>query len=161
MSKYDSEGGMNYGLMIFIAILTAVVSSFVTYKATSSRANRAAVVDVERISVSVKSAAALKAAREGQLERLRIMQEEADKQVNAEEDTENKQKLSDMYAIEINSKKEQYDQQYAAALKALNQTIYQAINEVAKSKNIKVIFSPNSVVQGGEDITQDVIDYMQ
>ena len=161
MSKYDGDNANNYGLMIFIAILAAVVSSFITYKATSSGANRAVVVDIDRVAAASKSAIALKTAREGQRERLKIMREEADRQVNAETNSENKQKLSDMYAAEISSKKEQYDQQYTAALQTLNQTIHQAVEAVAKKKSAKVIFTPESVFQGGEDITNDVIDYMQ
>lgn len=161
MSKYDNEGGFNYGLMVIIAILAAVVSSFVTYKATSSHSGRAVIVDVDRVAVSSKSAMALKTAREGQLERLRVMREEADRQIKAETDDENKQKLADMYAAEINSRKDQFDKQYAAALQTLNQTIQQAISVVAKQKGVKVIYNPNSVVLGGEDITDDVIKSMQ
>lgn len=161
MSKYDNEGGFNYGLMVIIAILAAVVSSFVTYKATSSHSGRAVVVDIDRVAISSKSAMALKTAREGQLERLRVMREEADRQIKAETDSENKQKLADMYAAEINSKKDQFDKQYAAALQTLNQTIQQAIGVVAEKKGVKVIYSPDSVVLGSEDITDEVIKSMQ
>ena len=161
MSKYDGENSVSYGLTVIIAILAAVVSSFITYKATSSNSGRAAVVDIDRVALSIKSAAALRTAREGQLERLKTMREDAEKLISAETNAENKQKLSDMYEAEINSKKELYDQQYNAALQTLKQTIDQAVNEVAKKKNIKVLFDPQSVVQGGEDITDEVIRYMQ
>ncbi len=161
MAKYDSEGGFNYGLMVIIAILAAVVSSFITYKATSTHSGRVAVVDIDQVAISSKSAIALKSAREGQLERLRVMQEEADRQVKSETDAENKKKLADMYAAEISSKREQFNQQYAAALQALDQTIRQAVKEVAKKKGIKIIYSPDSVVMGSEDITEEVIKSMQ
>ena len=62
---------------------------------------------------------------------------------------------------EINSQKDEFDQQYFQALKLLNQSIKETASEIAAKKGIKVIMLPNSLFQGGEDITDLVIQNME
>lgn len=161
MSKFENDGGANYGLIVLIAILAAVVSAFVTYKATATNNGKIAVIDVDRVAAEAKSAKALQKAREGQLERLQKMTEDAETRLKAEEDADQRKRMSEIYVAEINSQKEEFDQQYFQALKLLNQSVKETASEVAAKKGIKVIMLPSSLFQGGEDITDLVIQNME
>ena len=57
MSRF--ENSPNYGLTILAAVIAAVVSSFVTYKATTKGEMNFAVVDLQRVVVSSKDVEAL------------------------------------------------------------------------------------------------------
>lgn len=160
MSKFESEIGVSYGLMIIIAILAAVTSSFVTYKATGG-SGKVAIVDIDRVANSAKSAIALREVRDGQLDHLRKMTEEAENRLKTETNEDNRKKLSEVYLAEINKQKDEFDQQYLNALRTLNQAIRETSVTVAGRKGIKVILSPDSVVEGGIDITDDVISTMR
>ncbi|MBR1756843.1 MAG: OmpH family outer membrane protein [Alphaproteobacteria bacterium] len=161
MSNFENDGSANYGLIVLIAILAAVVSAFVTYKATATNSGKIAVLDVDRVAEASKSAQALQKAREGQLENLQKMTEDAEIRLKAEEDADQRKRMSEIYVAEINSQKEEYDQQYFQALKLLNQSIKETASEIAAKKGIKVIMLPNSLFQGGEDITDLVIQNME
>ena len=161
MSKFENEGGVNYGLIVFIAILAAVVSAFVTYKATASNSGKVAIVDVDKVAATSRSALALQSARENQIEQLQKMTEDAENRLKSEEDTKKRKQMSEAYVAEINSQKEEYDQQYYAALQLLNQSIKDVAEKVAAKKGIKIILTPSAVFQGGEDITDLVIQNME
>lgn len=161
MSKFENDGGVNYGLIVFIAILAAVVSAFVTYKATNSASGKVAIIDVDKVAAVSKSAIALQNAREGQIERLQKMTEDAEIRLKAEDNAEKRKQMSDAFVAEINSQKEEYDQQYYAALQLLNQSIKDVSEKVAAKKGIKVILLPSAIFQGGEDITDLVIQNME
>jgi Skp family chaperone for outer membrane proteins len=161
MSKFENDGNVNYGLIVFIAILAAVVSAFVTYKATVSGSGKVAILDVDKVVVSSRSAIALQNAREGQIEHLQKMTEDAEARLKVEEDANKRKQMSDAFVAEINSQKEEYDQQYYAALQLLNQSIKDVAEKEAAKKGIKVILLPSAIFQGGEDITDLVIQNME
>ena len=161
MSKFENDGNVNYGLIVFIAILAAVVSAFVTYKATVSGSGKVAILDVDKVVVSSRSAIALQNAREGQIEHLQKMTEDAEARLKVEEDANKRKQMSDAFVAEINSQKEEYVQQYYAALQLLNQSIKDVAEKEAAKKGIKVILLPSAIFQGGEDITDLVIQNME
>ncbi len=161
MSKFENDGNVSYGLIVFIAILAAVVSAFVTYKATVSGSGKVAILDVDKVVISSRSAIALQNAREGQIEHLQKMTDDAEARLKVEEDANKRKQMSDAFVAEINSQKEEYDQQYYAALQLLNQSIKDVAEKVAAKKGIKVILLPSAIFQGGEDITDLVIQNME
>ena len=62
---------------------------------------------------------------------------------------------------EINAKKEGFDKVYASALQASDQKLSEIIKSVADKEDLKVVLNKNSVVDGGVDITDSVIDMVK
>ena len=89
------------------------------------------------------------------------MADEANEKIKAEADEEKKKKLSEQYLSEINSKKESYDKVYASALQASDDKLNNVINSVAEKEGLKVVFNKSSLVQGGIDITDSVIELVK
>ncbi len=161
MSKNDSESGINYGLIILMAILAAVVSSFVTYKATAGNAQRIAVVDLQRVIAESKDVAALKIMRDGQMQNLKNMADAANNQIKDVKDEDARKKLSEEYLAKINAQKEGYDKLYASALQASDQKLNDTVKAVAQKQGLNVIINKASMVDGGIDITDSVIDLVK
>lgn len=160
MSKYDNDNGINLFAIVITAVVAAFVSSFVTYKATSGN-QKFAVVDVQRVVSSSRDVAALKIERDNQIRELKRMADNANEKIKAEEDEVKRQKLSEQYLGEINSRKEGYDKFYASALQASDQRLNEVINTVAQKEGLKVILNKSSVVNGGVDITDSVIELVK
>lgn len=156
-----NENGVNYGLVSLVAILAAVVSSLVTYKATASNNMKFAVIDLPRVVASSKDIAALKNERETQLQDLRQMTEQANEKIKAVKKDDERKKLSEQYLAEINGKKVNYDKVYASALQAADQKLNNVINSAAEKEGLKVVLNKAFVVTGGTDITESVIDLVK
>ena len=62
---------------------------------------------------------------------------------------------------EINTKKEGFDKMYVSALQASDQKLNDIIKSVADKENLTVIISKGSVVNGGVDITDSVVDMVK
>ena len=161
MSTNENENGINYGLVILMSILAAVVSSFVTYKATVGNVQKIAVVDLQRVIVSSKDVAALKGTRDSQIQNLKNMAEEANKKIKAEKDEEARKVLSEKYLALINNQKETFDKQYDAALQASDQKLNDIIKSIAQKEGLSVIVNKASIIEGGVDITDTVIDMVK
>ena len=161
MSKNDGENGINYGLIILMAILAAVVSSFVTYKATVGNAQRVAVVDLQRVIMESKDVAALKVMRDGQMQNLKNMADAANNEIKEEKNEENRKKMSEAYLARINVQKENYDKLYASALQASDQKLNDTVKAVAQKQGLNIIINKASIIDGGVDITDSVIEILK
>ncbi|MBP5215076.1 MAG: OmpH family outer membrane protein [Alphaproteobacteria bacterium] len=163
MSKLENNNNarVNYGLVALVAIAAAVLSTLVTYKVIAGSGPKFAVVDVQRVVVSSKDVAALKNARDMQIQNLRKMADDANEEIKKEKDEVKKKELSEKYLQEINVKKEEFDKEYAAALQASDKTLNDVINSVANKEGMGVILNKASVVNGGADITDAVIEMVR
>lgn len=160
MYKFEN-GNVNYGMVALVAVVAAVISSLVTYKAMAGKAANFAVVDVQRVVMSSKDLVALNSERNAQIQNLRKMADEANAKINAEKKEDEKKKLSEKYLAEINAKKADYDKEYASALQASDQKLNGIINSVAEKEGLKIIFSKSSLVSGGKDITDAVVEQVR
>ncbi len=161
MSGFYSEKGVNYGLVILIAVLAAVISSVVTYKATAGSGAKFAIIDIPRVLMSSKDVAALKSEREAQINELQKMAKDANVKIEAEKDKAARKKLSEKYLAEINEKKDGYDKVYASAIQASDQKLNELILSVAKKEGLAVVIKKEAVINGGTDITESVIDLVK
>lgn len=160
MLKFENVG-VNYGIVALIAIAAAVVSSLVTYKAMASKAANFAVVDVQRVVMSSKDLVALNSERNAQIQNLRKMADDANEKIGKEKNEDEKKKLSEKYLAEINAKKAVYDKEYASALQASDQKLNGIINSVAEKNGLKIVFNKSSLVTGGVDITDAVVEQVR
>lgn len=158
MSRFDNSP--NYGLIFVVALVAAGISTAAT-KMLSGSEPRFAVVDVQRVVVSSKDVAALKNERDEQIKDLQKMAEDANAKISKISDEAEKKKTSEKYLAEINAKKESYDQVYASALQASDQKLNDIIQSVADKSDLTIVINKNSVVSGGVDITDEVIDMVK
>jgi Skp family chaperone for outer membrane proteins len=156
-----SNGKVNYGLVILVAVAASVISSLVTYKAISADKMKFAVVDVQRVVLSSKEIAALSADRQAQVQELKKMADEANVKITAEQDPAAKKALSESALATINAKKEAFDKIHASGLQAADKRINDVINAVAEKEGLNVVFSKDSLVTGGTDITDAVVEQVR
>ena len=60
-----------------------------------------------------------------------------------------------------NAKKDEFDKVYATALQASDKKLNDIINSVAEKEGLKVVINKASVVTGGTDITDSVVEQVQ
>ena len=154
----SNENKVNYGLVALVAIIGSVLGSLVTYKVMSTKTTGFAIVDLQRVVLSSKEIAALNAARQGQIQELKKMADDANEKIKEEKNEEAKRQLSQQYLNEINAKRDTYDRVHASGLQAADQTLNTVINKIAAEKGLSVIINKNAVVNGGTDITDAVVD---
>ena len=156
-----SNGKVNYGLVVLVAIAASVISSLVTYKAISADKMKFAVVDVQRVVLSSKEIAALSAERQAQIQELKKMADEANMKITAEQDQAAKKALSEASLATINAKKDTFDKIHASGLQAADKRINDVINAVAEQEGLAVVFNKTSLVNGGTDITDAVVEQVR
>lgn len=156
-----SNGKVNYGLVVLVAIAASVISSLVTYKAISADKMKFAVVDVQRVVLSSKEIAALSAERQAQIQELKKMADEANMKITAEQDQAAKKALSEASLATINAKKDTFDKIHASGLQAADKRINDVINAVAEKEGLSVVFNKTSLVNGGTDITDAVVEQVR
>ena len=89
------------------------------------------------------------------------MADDANAKIAKISDEAEKKKTSEKYLAEINAKKESFDQVYSSALQASDQKLNDIIKAVAEKEDLTVVINKNSIVQGGVDITESVIDMVK
>lgn len=156
-----SNGKVNYGLVVLVAVVASVISSLVTYKAVSADKMKFAVVDVNRVVLSSKEIAALSAERQAQVQELKKMADEANVKITAEKDADAKKALSEKALTAINAKKETFDKVHASGLQAADKKINDVINAIAEKEGLSVVFNKASLVNGGVDITDSVVEQVR
>ncbi len=159
MSRFDNSP--NYGFIFVIALIAAVISSAATKMISGSSEAKFAVVDVQRVVLASKDLAAIKTERDNQVKELQKMADDANAKLAKISDETAKKKESEKYLAEINAKKEGFDKVYASALQASDQKLNEIIKSVADKEDLKVVLNKNSVVDGGVDITDSVIDMVK
>ncbi|MBP5352480.1 MAG: OmpH family outer membrane protein [Alphaproteobacteria bacterium] len=156
-----SNSNVNYGLVALVAIIAAVISSLVTYKAVANKTVQFAVVDFQQVVMNSKDVAALRNERETQIQDLRRMADDANVKIKGESDEAKRKKLSEGYLAEINAKKAEYDRLYASSLQASDKKLNGIVQAVAEKEGLKVIFNKGALVQGGTDITDSVVEQVK
>ncbi len=159
MSRFDNSP--NYGLIFFVVLLTAVITAAATRMLSNNSEPKFAVVDVQRVLSESKDVAALKTKRANQIAELQKMADDANAKLAKISDEDAKKKESEKYLAEINTKKEGFDKMYVSALQASDQKLNDIIKSVADKENLTVIISKGSVVNGGVDITDSVVDMVK
>ena len=159
MSRFDNSP--NYGLMFFSALIAAGISAAATRMISGGNEAKFAVVDVQRVVVASKDVAALKNERDNQIKELQKMADDANAKIAKISDEAEKKKTSEKYLAEINAKKESFDQVYSSALQASDQKLNDIIKAVAEKEDLTVVINKNSIVHGGVDITESVIDMVK
>lgn len=115
-----------------------------------------AVVDIQQIVASSKEITALKLEQQKQMQNMQTTIEKARAEISKEKDPVKIAQLEEKYRNEINKEKLALDKSYNEKLKAIDSKIKTAVVEKARSMNYNMVLPKNTVLFGGDDITDQV-----
>lgn len=117
---------------------------------------RVAVVDIQKIVSNSSEITTLKAEQEKQIQNLEKTINKAREEISKEKNPDKIAQLEEKYRNEINKQKLAIDTSYNSKLTAIDNKIKTAIVEKARSMNYNIVLPKNTVIFGGDDITEQV-----
>lgn len=141
------------------AVVVALLASFAC-KFTCCK-NNIGVIDLQRVVAVSKDVANLRASRSTQIAELQKMADEANAKIEKIQDEKEKKAATEQYLAAIQAKKAEFDSAYNASLQASDNKIQGVIDTIAKKQDLNVILNKTSVVSGGTDITEAVVDLVK
>ena len=115
-----------------------------------------AVVDIATILKNSKEINALKLEQEKQMQNMQATIDKAKAEISKEQDPVKIAQLEEKYRNEINKQKLALDTSYNNKITAIDNKIKTAIVEKARSMNYNMVLPKNTVLFGGDDITEQV-----
>lgn len=115
-----------------------------------------AVVDIATILKNSKEINALKLEQEKQMQNMQATIDKAKAEISKEQDPAKIVQLEEKYRNEINKQKLALDTSYNNKLTAIDNKIKTAVVEKARSMNYNMVLQKNTVLFGGDDITEQV-----
>lgn len=115
-----------------------------------------AVVDIQQIVSNSSEIKALKLDQEKQMQNMQSIVNKAREEISKEKDPNKISQLEEKYRNEINKQKLALDESYNTKLKAIDSKIKTAVVEKARSMHYNMVLPKNTVLFGGDDITEQV-----
>ena len=137
-----------------IAVILAVFS--INCASYSAEKANIAVVDVQSVVATSSLVKELKKEQDAQMKELLNFIDKARKEVASVENADKKKALEQKYTKEFQTKKDNIEKNYVEKLAEIDKNISQKIEEVAQKGNYDIVISKNSILYGGNDITEDV-----
>ena len=145
-------------LFILTAMLILSLNNFAYAKGFSNnQCFNVAVVDIQRVVASSPQINALKTDRTNKLNDLAKFIENARQEVAKEKDDAKKKALEDKYNKELNLRKDTIDKEYTKKLSEIDKDITAVIKTEAKKSGYDLVLTKTSVLDGGCDITDEII----
>lgn len=144
------------GLAIILGTFTLGYCANIAASKSENQSCKIATVDIQKIAINSKELYELKLSQEKQLQEIQSTINKAQSEISLEKDPAQIAKLEEKYRNEINEKKLNMDANYNKKLVAINDKIKTAVTEKARTMNYSVVLSKNSVLFGGDDITEKV-----
>lgn len=149
-------------LLVALVASTIAIPSQMGQKSQASELTNQNVgfIDVNYIVSNSKETQALKQKQDAltvELQKYGITEKE--KMMNSKSSL-NKQDMEKELIKKVSTKKEDLEKQYRDNFVSVQQKIKTAVNDVEKKKHIELVFTKDSLVSGGVDITKDVIEVL-
>jgi len=144
--------------LILVGVITFTLgyfSSNFAYSAGSSP--NIGVVDVQKVVQNYSKVNKLKTEQKSKLDDLKKFVEDAKAQVAKEPNADKKKTLEEGFNKELNKRKKAIDENYSKQLEIINKDIMTVINKSAKTHQMDIVLTKNSVLYGGKEITDDII----
>ena len=116
-----------------------------------------AIVDISKVVDSSSAIKALKDSRKNQIDDLGKFVENAKADVAKETNSDKKKALEDKYNKELNVRKDAIDKDFSQKLVGIDKDITTIIKVKAKKLGFDLVLTKSSVIDGGIDITPEVI----
>lgn len=117
---------------------------------------RVAIVDIQRVVANSNEIKTLKLEQEKQVQNMQTTINKAREEISKEKDPVKIAALEEKYRNDINNQKLALDESYNSKLKAIDSKIKTAVVEKARSMNYNIVLPKNTVLFGGDDITDQV-----
>lgn len=142
-------------ILTVTSALSLSINNFTSAK--ESATFNVAIVDVQKVVESSPQISALKTEERNKLNELGAFVEKAKADVSQQTDATKKKDLEEHYYKELNSKKADLDKEYFKKLSEIDKSITATIKAKAKAANYDLVLVKSSVLDGGTDITSDII----
>ena len=127
-----------------------------TLKQLTNPEYKVAIVDIQKIVSNSSEIKALKTDQEKQVQAMQATIDKARAEISKEKDPAKIAQLEEKYRNEINQQKLALDTSYNSKLTAIDNKIKTAVIEKARSMNYNIVLPKNTVLYGGDDITDQV-----
>ena len=148
------------GMVFFVVVLLSFVCAIQSCSfaaGNSQQSKKYAVVDVAKVVNSSQSVKELKQERTAQKEAINKFLKEGNAQLNAEKDKAKKAELKKKLNNDLKLLTQNFDKQYQEKLLNANKEIISEINKIGKERQYDLILTTDSVLYGGEDITDELV----
>lgn len=122
---------------------------------------RVAVVDIAAVISNSSEIKAIKAEQEKQILAMQNTINKAREEISKESNPQKIAQLEEKYRKQINDEKLALDAEYNKKLTAIDSKIKTAVVEKARSMNYNIVLPKNTVLFGGDDITEQVSGIMK
>ena len=142
-----------------LVVITAFVAGYSINNIAVSGTNpeyKVAIVDIQKIVSNSSEIKALKTDQEKQVQAMQAKIDKARAEISKEKDPAKIAQLEEKYRNEINQQKLALDTSYNSKLTAIDNKIKTAVIEKARSMNYNIVLPKNTVLYGGDDITDQV-----
>ena len=145
--------------IITLSMTLAILCSTAAFAAPSPQ--KIAVVDIQKVVASSSQVKALKSSQEAKNKELTTFIKNAQADVNKQTDAKKKKELAEKYEKQLASKREANAKDYAAKLKAADETITSQIGKKAAEMGYTMVLPKSVVIYGGDDITATILQVIK
>ena len=150
---------MKKKILVSTLIIGAFIAGYSINNIAVSNTNpnyRVAIVDIQRVVANSNEIKNLKIEQEKQIQKMQSTINKEREEISKEQDPQKISALEEKYRNEINSQKLALDESYNKKLTAIDSKIKTAVVEKARSMNYNIVLPKNTVLFGGDDITEQV-----
>ena len=151
-------------IILSSAVVISLVMGYSINNIAISKAQpeyKIATVDIQKIVANSTKIKSLKAEQEKQMQNMQSTIDKARTEISKEQDPVKIAQLEEKYRNEINNQKLALDTSYNTKVKAIDSKIKTAVVEKARSMNYNIVLPKNTVLFGGDDITDEVSQIIQ
>ena len=145
---------------LFVTALAVAVVLFVT-NTTAFAEQKIGLVDMEKILNSYDKAKAVQADLQANQEELQKMLTDAKKQIDNAKSDKDKEKLQQEMADKITQKSKTFKENFTQKWEVVESNVLSTIKQVADSEDYTLVMDKQSVIAGGEDITDKVMSALK
>ena len=146
-------------IILSSAVVISLVMGYSINNIAISKAQpeyKIATVDIQKIVANSTEIKSLKTEQEKQMQNMQSIIDKARTEISKEQDPVKIAQLEEKYRNEINNQKLALDTSYNTTVKAIDSKIKTAVVEKARSMNYNIVLPKNTVLFGGDDITDEV-----
>lgn len=150
---------MKNKILATLIVISAFIAGYSINSIAISNTNpeyKIAVVDIAAIIKNSKEINTLRLEQAKQMQNMQATIDKAKAEISKEQDPVKIAQLEEKYRNEINKQKLALDTSYNNKLTAIDNKIKTAVVEKARSMNYNMVLPKNTVLFGGDDITEQV-----
>lgn len=144
-------------------IVTVIVACFlsVALNCLCCHGTKIAVIDINKVVEQSKDVKALQQAQQQKSQELQKWVESVKAEVAKADNKQKKDELTKKYDAEFMAKYQALQKEYSEAVQKLEAEITKTIENKAKADGYRIVLAKSTVLTGGKDITDEVIELVK